>query len=249
MKKNSALALLLFLALGGALLAKENAIIKVKVQMANVRAEPDASATIIARVPAGTLLEVTSQAGNWFEVNVSDQSGREVTGFIRDTVVEVVGGDDEENEEARPAYQRNDSAGGAGSAVRFGLNFGVQTDDTFSFDPFYWTVGAGLDFQFGSLLMFSPEVMLVGSGFEFKEFILYPAAMLNITVSSLFFGGGVAKGFYIGNTYGMSNSTDFLLKLNAGLVTRSVKLTAYALMAFDSLFKDMVVGATLGFRF
>jgi hypothetical protein len=243
MKKNIALALLLVLALGGALLAKEDVIIKVKVQMANVRTEPDASATIIARVPAGILLEVISQAGNWFEVNVSDQSGHEVTGFIRDTVVEVVGG----NEEARPSYQRNDSAGGANSAVRFGLNFGVQTDDSFSFDPFYWTVGAELDFQFGSLLMFSPEVMLVGSGFEFKEFILYPAAILNITASSFFFGGGVAKGFYIGS--GMSGSTDFLLKLNAGLATRSVKLTAYALMAFDSLFKDMVVGATLGFRF
>jgi hypothetical protein len=243
MKKNIALALLLFLALGGALLAKEDVIIKVKVQMANVRSEPDASATIVARVPAGTLLEVTSQAGNWFEVNVSDQSGREVTGFIRDTVVEVVGGD----EEARPAYQRNDSPGGAGSAVRFGLNFGAQTDDSFSFDPFNWTVGAELDFQFGSFLMFSPEVMLVGSGFEFKEFILYPAAILNFTASSFFFGGGVAKGFLIGS--GASGSSDFMLKLNAGLVTQSVKLTGYALMAFDSLFKNMLVGASLGFRF
>jgi len=135
----------------------------------------------------------------------------------------------------------------AGNEMTFGINFGVQTDDSFSFDPFFWTAGAELDFQFGNYLMFSPEVMLVGNGFEFKEFILYPAAILNFTASNFFAGGGVAKGFYIGS--GMSGSTDFLLKLNAGFNSRNLKLTAYALMAFDSLFKDMAIGATLGFKF
>ncbi|MCX6557519.1 MAG: hypothetical protein NTW95_08855 [Candidatus Aminicenantes bacterium] len=135
----------------------------------------------------------------------------------------------------------------AGNEMNFGINFGVQTDDSFSFDPFNWTVGAELDMQFGNYVMFSPELMLVGNGFEFKEFILYPAAILNFTASNFFAGGGIAKGFYIGS--GMSGSTDFLLKLNAGFTSRTMKLTAYALMAFDNLFSDMAIGATLGFKF
>jgi hypothetical protein len=251
MKRNIILALLFSLALGGMLLARGNMIIKVKVQTANVRSGPDASAPIVARAAAGTLLEVAGKEGAWYEVNVSDQSGKEVTGYIRDSVVEVVGNDEEETAAAesssRAAYRRDSSAAGAGSSMRFGINFGAMTDDTFSFNPFVWTAGAELDFQFGNFLMFSPEVMLVGEGFEFKYFVLYPAAILNFTASSFFFGGGVAKGFAIGS--GTSGSTDFMLKLNAGLVAKSVKLTAYALMAFDSLFKNMLLGASLGFRF
>jgi hypothetical protein len=248
MKKNIVLALLLILVMGGAILAKENQIIKVKVQTANVRSEPDATAPIIARVAAGTLLEVASKAGNWYEVSVNDQSGKEVTGFIRDTVVEVVGGDEEETEaEPRPTVRRDSRGASAGSEMRFGINFGIMTDDSFSFDPIVWTAGVELDFQFGNFLMFSPEVMLVGEGFEFKYFILYPAAILNFTASNFFVGGGVAKGFAIGS--GTSGSTDFMLKLNAGFIAQNIKLTAYALMGFDSLFKNMLLGASLGFRF
>jgi len=119
---------------------------------------------------------------------VNDRSGREISGFIRNTVVEVIGDDEEE---ALP--RRGSSAGGRGNGMRFGINFGVQTDDGFSFDPFLWTVGAELDFPFGKYLMLSPEVMLVGSGFAFEEFILYPAVILNFTARSFYAGGGVAK--------------------------------------------------------
>ena len=95
--------------------------------------------------------------------------------------------------------------------------------------------------------MFSPEVMLVGNGFEFKQFVLYPAAILNLTPGNFFIGGGVVKGFFIGS--GSSGSTDFALKLNAGVISTSIKLTAYLITVFDNLFKGMSVGATLGFRF
>jgi hypothetical protein len=135
----------------------------------------------------------------------------------------------------------------AGNEMSFGINFGTITDDTFSFSPFWWTAGAELDFQFGNFLMFSPEVILAGSGFEFKEFILYPAAILNFTASNLFAGGGIVKGFLIGS--GTSGSTDFALKLNAGFISKNIKLTAYLITAFDSLFNGMSVGATLGFKF
>jgi uncharacterized protein YgiM (DUF1202 family) len=238
--------------------AKEIMVVKVKVQTANVRTEPDAASALVARVPVGTLLGVTSHAGNWYEVNMNDQSGKAVSGFIRDSVVSVVGADGEELEQeeekeyapSRPSTNRSYSRSGPDTStpIHFGLNFGAMTDDTFNFDPFLWTAGVELDIELGSFLMLSPEAILVGSGFEFDVFTLYPAAILNLTASSFFVGGGVAKGFVIGS--GMSGSTDFALKLNAGLVAPGVKLTVYALMAFDNIFgSGMALGATLGFRF
>jgi hypothetical protein len=56
MKRNIIIALLFILLLGGALLAKEKTILKVKVQTANIRSEPDASAAIVARVTIGNVL-------------------------------------------------------------------------------------------------------------------------------------------------------------------------------------------------
>ncbi|HSQ34539.1 MAG TPA: SH3 domain-containing protein, partial [Candidatus Binatia bacterium] len=187
MKKNVILALLFFLVLAGALAAREPVIIKVKVQMANVRSEPDTRAPVVAKVPGGTLLEVAGRAGDWFEVSVNDKAGREITGFIRNSVVEVIGAEEDEE----PVRRRGSAGAARGSEMHFGLNFGVQTDDRFSFDPFLWTVGAELDFQFGKYLMLSPEVMLVGNGFEFKQFILYPAVILNLSAGGFFIGGGV----------------------------------------------------------
>jgi hypothetical protein len=128
-----------------------------------------------------------------------------------------------------------------------GINFGTMTDDTFSFNPFFWTAGAELDIPFGKALMLSPEATLVGYKFEFKEFFLFPAAILNFTSSGFFAGGGLTKGFYIGS--GSATAiTDIALKLNAGFLSDSLKLTAYIITPFNGIFKDMLIGATLGFR-
>ena len=107
MKRNIIMVLFFVLVLGGALLAKEKTILKVKVQTANVRSEPDASARIIARVTIGTLLEVAGKDGAWYEVTVNDKSGEAVTGYIHNTVVEVSGADEEEAKvEPRAAVRR-----------------------------------------------------------------------------------------------------------------------------------------------
>ncbi len=137
---------------------------------------------------------------------------------------------------------------GAGSQMNFGLNFGVMTDDGFSFDPLIWSAGAELDFQFGKYLMLSPEVTLYGNGFKFKDFLLFPGVVLNFTPGSFFVGGGLIKGIYIGSGTTFV-ADDFSLKLNAGLISRTMKLTAYLITSFDNLFDGMLVGATLGFRF
>jgi len=136
----------------------------------------------------------------------------------------------------------------AGSQMNFGVNFGIMDTDQFKFNPLMWTAGAELDLQFGEFLMFSPEVTLVGNGFKFKEFLLFPAAILNFTPGNFFVGGGLTKGFYIGSGEDFA-LTDVALKLNAGLISKNIKLTAYLITAFDSLFDGMLVGASLGFRF
>jgi len=136
---------------------------------------------------------------------------------------------------------------GAGSQMNFGINFGIMTYDDFKFDPIFWTAGAELDLQLSDFLMLSPEVTLVGYKFEFKQFILYPGVILNLTPGSLFIGGGLVKGFLIGE--GDSVSSDVSLKLNAGLVSKNTKLTVYLISDFDNLFKNMLIGASLGFRF
>jgi len=136
----------------------------------------------------------------------------------------------------------------AGSQMNFGLNFGIMDTDQFKFDPIMWTAGAELDFQFGDYLMVSPEVTLVGNGFKFKEFLLFPGVVLNFTPGNFFVGGGLVKGIYIGSGTTFV-SDEFSLKLNAGLISKNIKLTAYLITSFDSLFDGMLVGATLGFRF
>jgi hypothetical protein len=128
------------------------------------------------------------------------------------------------------------------------LNFGTMTDKNFSFDPFFWTVGGELDIPFGKSLMLSPEAILVGYQFKFKEFLLFPAVIFNATFSSFFAGGGVTKGFYIGSGT-TTEITDFALKVNAGLISDSLKITAYLITPFTSdAFKEFIIGASLGFR-
>jgi hypothetical protein len=133
----------------------------------------------------------------------------------------------------------------AGSQMNFGLNFGIMTPDNFKFDPIMWTVGAELDFQLNDFVMLSPEATLVGYKFAFKQFVLYPGIILNFTPGSAFIGGGLVKGFLIPSD--VPASSDIALKLNAGLISKNTKLTVYLITDFDSIFKNMLVGASLGF--
>jgi hypothetical protein len=89
MKRNFIWILLAMLVMGGLLLADEGMTVKVKVPSANVRSKPDASAAIIAKVTAGTVLKVYGKEGVWYEVGVFDPSGEEISGYIHDTVVDV----------------------------------------------------------------------------------------------------------------------------------------------------------------
>lgn len=128
------------------------------------------------------------------------------------------------------------------------INAGVVTDDSFSFSPFIWTAGLNLDIHLGEMLMLSPEALITVSEFSFDPFWLSPAVLLNVKLDSFFVGGGLTKWFLVGDE-DITVSTDVALKLNAGLVGENYRLTAFAVMEFDNLFSDMIVGVTIGFRF
>ncbi len=92
-----------FLAVG--LIAGQSVILKVKVQTANVRSEPDLSSGAVAQVKLGTLLESTNKVGSFYEVAVIDKDGKTVYGFLHESVVDVVGGEKEVPKEVERAVE------------------------------------------------------------------------------------------------------------------------------------------------
>jgi hypothetical protein len=62
--------------------------LRVIVQKANIREEPDASAQIIAQVTLGSLLEAQTKAGEWYEITLTSSSGEKITGYIHGNLVE-----------------------------------------------------------------------------------------------------------------------------------------------------------------
>lgn len=129
----------------------------------------------------------------------------------------------------------------------FFLNIGAITDDSLSFDPFLWYAGFNIDFHIGGYFMLSPEVDVVTYKFKFDTFLLQPALLLNIKMRSFFIGGGINKYFLVsGDSY---EASDLGLKLNAGIIRKKIKFRIFADMAFDNLFKDMLIGFQIGIAF
>ncbi len=130
--------------------------------------------------------------------------------------------------------------------VETSINSGVVTNDSFSFKPFYWTVGINMDFHFNDLIMISPECYMITHNFNY--IYLAPAVLLNLDFDVFIVGAGLTKWFLIGeNSY---FSTDAALKINAGINGENLRLMAFIVSPFNNLFaKGMAVGATLGFSF
>jgi hypothetical protein len=65
--------------------------IKIKVPLANIRRSADMTATVLAQVPQGTVLDVVEKAGDWYKVSLT-VAGSPVTGFLHNSVVEETPG-------------------------------------------------------------------------------------------------------------------------------------------------------------
>lgn len=132
--------------------------------------------------------------------------------------------------------------------MNFYINFGLLTDDSFSFDDYLWSTGANLDIHIGPLLMITPECDIIVYKFDFDPIIVAPAVLANIKLKNFFFGAGVTKWFLIGDTVGTIEG-DFALKANLGLRTNNLRLTLYGITYFDNVFDYLLIGITLGFGF
>lgn len=86
------------------------AVIKVKIPTANIRRQPDATSAVISQAALGTLFEVINKTGNWYEIAVTDATGKTVSGFINGDVVEEIGAP------AAPAQQQRTAAAPAPAA-------------------------------------------------------------------------------------------------------------------------------------
>jgi len=132
--------------------------------------------------------------------------------------------------------------------MNFYLNFGILTDDSFTFNDWLWSAGAQLDFHLGSVFMLTPECDIIIYKFDFDPVILAPAVLLNVKLSNFFIGAGLTKWFLIGDSVGTIEG-EFALKMNAGIRTSNLKLTIYAISYFDNIFNNMIIGFNLGFGF
>jgi hypothetical protein len=66
--------------------------LKVIVKAANIRSKPDIASAILKTVPAGTLFESPGNEGRWYKVSLPpDAKGTAVTGYVYDSLVEIVG--------------------------------------------------------------------------------------------------------------------------------------------------------------
>jgi hypothetical protein len=102
MRKALAIIILVLVAFVGVSSAKAT-VLKVKVQTANVRSEPDTSASVVAQLKVGTLIEARSKVDSWYEISVTGKNGEEIVGYIHASVVEIVGGETPAPQEPRPA--------------------------------------------------------------------------------------------------------------------------------------------------
>jgi len=90
--KRIAFVLILVLAIGGLALSTETTVLKVKVQTANIRTQPDINAAVVKQVKMGMLLESEQMVGDWYEVSVTNDLGVTLSAYIHANVVDVVSG-------------------------------------------------------------------------------------------------------------------------------------------------------------
>jgi len=92
-KKTFVFGLVVFFFVSVLVFSGQTTIIKVKVQVANVREEPDISSSVVKQVTVGTLLEAHSKIQNWYEIVITDDAGNKISAYINAIVVDVISGE------------------------------------------------------------------------------------------------------------------------------------------------------------
>ena len=212
----------------------EATVIKVKVTTANIRQQADATSAVISRAAQGTLFEAIKKVGNWYEVAVTDATGKTVTGFINADVVDEVGGAPAAAP-AAPAPQRGAApsapayaapAGAKAGGFFFGLgpvlsnqSYDSDTDSGMSAMGitksmrFGFQLGAGYEYPLGENLAVMPALLFstagnVLKGAGGKATVSLSGLIIPIDVKYGFNGFFVAGGPYLGLILSAKTVTD-----------------------------------------
>jgi opacity protein-like surface antigen len=192
--KRIALVLVLALVLGGLTLSAQTTVLRVKVQSANVRTEPDTNSAVVKQVKLGTLLEAKQKAGDWYEITVTNDLGVNLTAYIHANVVDVMSGGAavgrEETQPVRaaepvrqparteaPVYDQSDpptnaAKGGIKLMVGYGMaNLSYSDPNADQYDKYKTALtgfAGGLGFETGGTLGLEIDLMYLPKGVRFK---------------------------------------------------------------------------------
>lgn len=88
--------------------AQQKQRIRVTVQNANVRLQPNIESEVILSPPVGSTFEVEQKIGDWYEIKFSSEIGVLITGYIKSQFVEVIEAEPPPKKEAiqKPEPQR-----------------------------------------------------------------------------------------------------------------------------------------------
>ncbi len=224
MKKTTIIVCTIVLLLTAAVVA-EAAVIRVKVQTANVRQTADINSPIVNRVSMGTTLEATKKVGNFYEISIKDNAGNFVTAYISADVVEEVGTGAQPVQPTVPAQARPTQAAPYGSraaaggiivgvgAVLSNLTYDKDSQDMLDENDvskkmrFGFQVGAGYEIPFSENFSIVPGIYystagskleLTLEGTTYADTLSMSGIVIPIDLKLSFNGPFVAVGPYLG---------------------------------------------------
>jgi len=224
MKKTTILVCTIVLLLAAAVVA-EAAVIRVKVQTANVRQKADINSPIVSRVSMGATFEATKKVENFYEISIKDNAGNFVTAYISADVVEEVGTGAQPVQPTVPAQARPTEAAPYGSrapaggiivgvgAVLSNLTYDKDSQDMLDENDvskkmrFGFQVGAGYEIPFSENFSIVPGIYystagskleLTFDGTTYTDTLSMSGIVIPIDLKLSFNGPFIAAGPYLG---------------------------------------------------
>lgn len=163
-------------------------VLKVKVQVANVRMEPDTNSAIVKKFPLGTLLESKNKLGDWFEIVITDDEGNTQSAYIHYMVVDIIAGGEQQPEQpvqreiSRPRDVQPPSVLGVGDYPRGGFKIlgglasaniatsdvPVEGIDINDYKKSKLGFFGGVGYERGSRLSFEANVLYMQKGVKYE---------------------------------------------------------------------------------
>lgn len=131
--------------------------------------------------------------------------------------------------------------------VEFSLHAGAMTyvGEWGSFEGALLTLSPQVDIHVTRGFMISPEAMFL-TDTDFSGLVALPGVLFNYLGKGFFAGAGVVLPVSISGELGVGT---LLPKFNIGLRGRHFNLTAYLITSTEAMFRNNLIGTSLGYRF